>query len=38
LFDQLLPGSPEVCSLDPEAGTELDPGETVTITAAKSCD
>jgi hypothetical protein len=37
IFDRLLPGAPEVCATDPDAGTEVDPGRTVRILAARRC-
>jgi hypothetical protein len=36
-FDFLLPGSRHVCSTDPEAGSKVEPGATVTIVTSKSC-
>jgi hypothetical protein len=37
ILDDLLPGGLGVCSLDPEPGTEVRPGTTVTVEAARSC-
>lgn len=37
LFDFLLPEDARVCETDPAAGTEVDPGTTVKVFAAKSC-
>lgn len=37
LFDGLLPGEPEVCEQDPEAGEEVRRGTAVTLTVAKGC-
>jgi multidrug efflux pump subunit AcrA (membrane-fusion protein) len=36
-FDQILGGDPQVCSTDPEAGTTVDPGSTVTIHLSRRC-
>jgi hypothetical protein len=36
-FDQILGGDPQVCSTDPEAGTDVDPGATVTVHLARRC-
>jgi PASTA domain/Glucodextranase, domain B len=36
-FDDLLGGDPQVCSTDPEAGTSVDPGTTITIQLARRC-
>ena len=37
LLDDLLPGEEGVCALDPEAGTKVRPGTTVTVEVAKGC-
>jgi hypothetical protein len=37
LLDDLLPGGPGVCSLDPAPGTEVRRGTTVTVETAKTC-
>src|SRR4051812_23158714 len=37
LFDRLLPGDPNVCETDPQAGDEVDPGTTVRLLAARDC-
>jgi hypothetical protein len=37
LFDRLLPGSPNVCAADPDAGSQVDPGTTVHLVAARRC-
>jgi Glucodextranase, domain B/PASTA domain len=37
LFDFLLPEDARVCETDPRAGTQVDPGTTVTVLAAKAC-
>ena len=37
LFDFLLPEDARVCETDPTAGSEVDPGTTVSVFAAKSC-
>ena len=37
LFDRLLPGAPNVCSADPDAGSEVDPGTTVHLVASRQC-
>ena len=37
IFDRLIPGAPQVCATDPEAGTDVDPGRTVQLLAARSC-
>jgi Glucodextranase, domain B/PASTA domain len=37
LFDFLLPADARVCETDPPAGTQVDPGTTVNVFAAKSC-
>ena len=37
LFDFLLPEDARVCATDPTAGTQVDPGTTVKVLAAKSC-
>jgi hypothetical protein len=37
LFDRLLPGGPNVCETDPEAGATVDPGATVRLLAARGC-
>lgn len=37
LFDFLLPENARVCDTDPPPGTEVNPGTTVTVHAAKSC-
>jgi len=36
-FDFLLPENARVCETDPQPGTQVDPGTTVTVHAAKSC-
>jgi hypothetical protein len=36
-FDQILGGDPQVCSTDPEPGTSVDPGTTVTVHLARRC-
>jgi hypothetical protein len=36
-FDFLLPGSRSVCGTDPDAGSKVAPGSTVTVIASKSC-
>jgi hypothetical protein len=36
-FDDLLGGSPQVCSTDPDAGTHVDPGSTVVVRLARRC-
>jgi hypothetical protein len=37
IFDRLLPGAPQVCTTDPQAGTRVDRGETVHLVAARNC-
>jgi Glucodextranase, domain B/PASTA domain len=37
LFDFLLPEDARVCQTDPPAGTDVDPGSTVNVFAARSC-
>ena len=37
LFDELRSGPRRVCESDPPAGTEVDPGATVTLKTAKTC-
>jgi hypothetical protein len=37
LFDFLLPENARVCETDPKPGTQVDPGTTVTVFAAKRC-
>jgi hypothetical protein len=37
LFDFLLPEDARVCETDPTAGTDVDPGTTVKVLAAKRC-
>ena len=37
LFDFLLPEDARVCDTEPTAGTQVDPGTTVKVFAAKSC-
>jgi hypothetical protein len=37
LLDFLLPEDARVCETDPKAGTQVDPGTTVTVFAAKRC-
>jgi glucodextranase-like protein/PASTA domain-containing protein len=37
LLDFLLPEDARVCQTDPAAGTDVDPGTTVTVFAAKRC-
>jgi hypothetical protein len=36
-FDFLLPENARVCDTDPPPGTQVNPGTTVTVNAAKSC-
>jgi len=36
-FDFLIPENARVCSTEPPAGTNLEPGATVTVLASKSC-
>jgi hypothetical protein len=36
-FDRLLGGSPKVCETDPEPGTSVSPGTTVTVTLDRNC-
>jgi Glucodextranase, domain B/PASTA domain len=36
-FDSLLPGDPNVCAMEPEAGAEVLPGSTVTLLTARDC-
>jgi hypothetical protein len=36
-FDFLLPGSQQVCSTDPDAGSKVEPGSTVTVVTGKFC-
>jgi hypothetical protein len=36
-FDFLLPENARVCGTDPQPGTDVDPGSTVTVFAAKRC-
>ncbi len=36
-FDDLFPGSPQVCEQEPKAGTQVDRGTTVTFVTAKIC-
>jgi hypothetical protein len=36
-FDDLLGGSPEVCTTDPSAGAHVDPGSTVVVELARRC-
>jgi hypothetical protein len=36
-FDGLLPGHPQVCQTDPEAGRTIDAGRTVRLFLAKDC-
>ena len=36
-FDPLLPGDPKVCELEPEPGTQVLPGSTVTVRVARDC-
>jgi hypothetical protein len=37
LFDFLLPEDARVCETDPQAGSQVDPGTTVSVFAAKRC-
>ena len=37
LFDELRSGPRRVCESDPPAGTEVEPGSTVTLKTAKTC-
>jgi hypothetical protein len=37
LFDFLLPEDARVCSTEPSAGTDVEPGTTVTVLASKTC-
>jgi PASTA domain/Glucodextranase, domain B len=37
LLEELLPGEPEVCEQEPEAGSEVRPGSTVQVYVSKSC-
>jgi glucodextranase-like protein/PASTA domain-containing protein len=37
LLDFLLPEDARVCQTDPSAGSQVDPGTTVTVVAAKTC-
>jgi beta-lactam-binding protein with PASTA domain len=37
LIELLLPEDARVCETDPPAGTDVDPGSTVTVFAAKRC-
>jgi len=37
IFDRLLPGAPQVCATEPQAGARADRGETVRLVAARSC-
>ena len=37
LFDELRTGPRRVCESDPPAGTEVDPGSSVTLKTAKTC-
>src|SRR5262249_52300370 len=36
-FDFFLPSSRSVCGTDPDAGSKVAPGSTVTVIASKSC-
>lgn len=36
-FDQILGGDPQVCSTNPEPGTTVDPGTTVTVQLSRRC-
>jgi hypothetical protein len=36
-FDELLGGSPEVCTTEPSAGAHVDPGSTVVVQLARRC-
>jgi PASTA domain-containing protein/glucodextranase-like protein len=36
-IDLFLPGSQQVCSTNPDAGTQVDPGSTVTVVTGKFC-
>jgi hypothetical protein len=37
LLDEILGHKPKVCATDPEAGTHVDPGSTVTVQLAQGC-
>jgi hypothetical protein len=37
ILDFLLPENARVCGTDPQPGTQVDPGSTVTVFAAKRC-
>ena len=37
IFDRILPGAPNVCSADPDAGSQVDPGTTIHLVASKQC-
>ena len=37
LLDGILPGDPRVCEMEPEAGTDVLPGTTVTVRVARDC-
>jgi hypothetical protein len=37
LLDEILGRKPKVCATDPEAGTHVDPGSTVTVQLARGC-
>jgi beta-lactam-binding protein with PASTA domain len=37
IFDRILPGAPQVCATDPTAGTQVNPGGTVQLLAARAC-
>jgi hypothetical protein len=37
LLDQILPGDPRVCEMEPAAGAEVLPGSTVTLRVARDC-
>jgi len=37
IFDKVFGGDPTVCATDPEAGTRVEAGETVTLTVSRRC-
>jgi PASTA domain-containing protein/glucodextranase-like protein len=37
IFERLLPGKPQVCATDPQAGTTVDPGTSVRLLVSKQC-
>jgi beta-lactam-binding protein with PASTA domain len=37
IFDRLFGGDPLVCSTDPPAGEDADPGDTVTLLVSRRC-